>query len=1079
MKLCRHNFRASSLAAVSSLSSFATRGSDSATTGAAMATSAGPSGARTHGGGVAALITRLRTQHRAVSGAVSVVAVGVVALLLASPASADAPSHGFAFTYGDGEPTSATNVRDPYPVSFEVPEGVGHTRGDIAIDQRTGDLYVADPGNHRVEKFNSKGEFLLMFGKEVNKHGATEAEQGVCTAAPGEECQPGQPSIPSGSVFQHAFGAVSSIAVDESSGGYEDVYVYSTDDGVTGGAISKFDPSGHYVTSWGEEGRIGNTEPGFAGPLSQDFQSTGILAVGSTGNLYFSTVDQFVAFSQAGHEIHAPPLLESGKDGFENGVEDLLHIDAVGDFYETPGTSQVYEGSTAIYEFNPAGETLGQLTSKSLPTYGFAFDPALGDLYQNAEGEIEHYDPDCQPSELGCQPRDAFGAGHVFAGGAVQADLVVDGASGTVYLANPGTSDLAAFTPLTPAASTEPPTGLTETAATLHAEVGPETNEEDHGPITSCRFEYGLKPTYGLGTVPCLSDQLGHEEEEIGTPTNPIESLTDVHADLTGLPRLSNLPPNTEFHYRVLATNESGAVGIGRDEPFLTTRPPAIAGLSSREVTATSAHLSARVNPDGLQTACRFEYGTTTAYGHTAPCEPHEAIGSSQEDQSVEAHLKGLTEGVTYHYRLLAENELDAGHPVTSQDDTFAFLPPSCPNQVVREQTQSNYLPDCRAYELVSPPNAEGTQLFPGGPNTGYADDPSRFAYVGDFGTLREAGGSPLGNGDLYIATRTATGWTSHYVGLASGQAALDGGPPYGLIHYLPGTPPLAGVNNGATGPGQIQNEVFTDPGMADFLEFNDGNQGVGGFIESLENPTPIPSYAPYLFSAAGAFRERLPTNLGLISGARAALDCPTLEPVPGDVGDAYINTFNVCSSEATASPDLGHFVFSTQRAVFAPEGQLAAPGSVYDNEVASGTVLVASKLPSGSPIPAQPTDHAKEDILRVPALSADGSHILIAAGVTGGCGQATCPEPPCGSNPGSGAPCPLQPSQLYMRIDDATTIEIAPGHSVNYLGMTSDGSKVFFTSEEHLTAEDPDHGGASLFMWRSQKGRRKTARSP
>ena len=35
---------------------------------------------------------------------------------------------------------------------------------------------------------------------------------------------------------------------------------------------------------------------------------------------------------------------------------------------------------------------------------------------------------------------------------------------------------------------------------------------------------------------------------------------------------------------------------------------------------------------------------------------------------------------------------------------------------------------------------------------------------------------------------------------------------------------------------------------------------------------------------------------------------------------------------------------------------------------------------------------------------------------------------------------------------------------------MTPDGSKVFFTSEEHLTGEDPDHGGASLYMW-SEKG--------
>ena len=34
---------------------------------------------------------------------------------------------------------------------------------------------------------------------------------------------------------------------------------------------------------------------------------------------------------------------------------------------------------------------------------------------------------------------------------------------------------------------------------------------------------------------------------------------------------------------------------------------------------------------------------------------------------------------------------------------------------------------------------------------------------------------------------------------------------------------------------------------------------------------------------------------------------------------------------------------------------------------------------------------------------------------------------------------------------------------------MTSDGSKVYFTSEEHLTNEDLEHGGASLYMWSEQ----------
>ena len=53
----------------------------------------------------------------------------------------------------------------------------------VAVDG-DGAIYVVDTGNHRVQKFNSAGEFVLMFGGEVNK--TTNAN--VCTKASGDEC---------------------------------------------------------------------------------------------------------------------------------------------------------------------------------------------------------------------------------------------------------------------------------------------------------------------------------------------------------------------------------------------------------------------------------------------------------------------------------------------------------------------------------------------------------------------------------------------------------------------------------------------------------------------------------------------------------------------------------------------------------------------------------------------------------------------------------------------------------------------------------------------------------------------------
>jgi hypothetical protein len=59
------------------------------------------------------------------------------------------------------------------------------------------------------------------------------------------------------------------------------------------------------------------------------------------------------------------------------------------------------------------------------------------------------------------------------------------------------------------------------------------------------------------------------------------------------------------------------------------------------------------VNPRQSQvSACRFDYGTSTSYGSTAPCA--EDAGAGAGDVSVSAALGSLAPGTTYHYRLVA-----------------------------------------------------------------------------------------------------------------------------------------------------------------------------------------------------------------------------------------------------------------------------------------------------------------------------------------------------------------------------------------------------------------------------------------
>jgi len=85
-----------------------------------------------------------------------------------------------------------------------------------------------------------------------------------------------------------------------------------------------------------------------------------------------------------------------------------------------------------------------------------------------------------------------------------------------------------------------------------------------------------------------------------------------------------------------------------------------------------------------------------------------------------------------------------------------AFATEPCPNEQLRGETHSTELPDCRAYELVSPPFTNGQP-----PEGAKVDaDGSRVAFesLADFG---EAGLGESAEGALYVASRGSSGWSS------------------------------------------------------------------------------------------------------------------------------------------------------------------------------------------------------------------------------------------------------------------------------------------------------------------------------
>jgi len=899
----------------------------------------------------------------------------------------------------------------------------------LAVDSSNGNLYTGDSCADVVEDFEPSGAFV--------------------------------PPLWSGFVTSSSFAHLY-VATDISGGSASGrVYVSVSESGSFGGPIIKaFDPNHNEVNFEASEPYISGSE--ITGTTSGPFERLALVrvAVDANGDIYVvdqarEVVDEFEPSGKFVREFTGAGV-PGGGFGQLTGVavdptnEDVLIVDSNKD---------------VVDEFSPSGKYLGQLTGTTSPSLPFGEVP--GGIAVNSNGYV----------------------------------YVADHFRGVVDIFSPKT--------VLPKVTYETPTNPTPTSETVEANIDPNGG----GPVTECRVEYGTDRAYGLGSVPCSAEHFSalttvtaaftgltsettyhyrvvvsnangasNGQDHTFTPhwvpnltTEATTHLTNTSATLegsfigngdptkyyfqygtdtgygettpvedagspNGLTHLSTpimgLQPLVTYHYRVVATNTLGTT-YGQDRTFTTLTEPSIGGLSSSNVTATTAVLHATINPQGADTRYHFEYGSTTSYGGSATGSEGEITDNLFSEHAVEVQLTNLQAGVTYHFRVVAENPY--GTPA-SEDQTFGFHPPNCPNSHLRQISHSSSLPDCRAYELVSPSEAGGVTLYAQGPNSPVATNPSRFAFGGDLGAIPGAGDPPdTSKGDLYVATRTDQGWVTKYVGLSGTETYSTNGPP---------DEARSTSNLWSAGPAGVR----TDTSMDRFIDWNDGIPYVGKGGGPKLDP---PEFAPHVWAADDTALEEWPN-------------------LPGHAGSEVDPIFE-------QSADFTHFVFQT--------GSAPSLSLIDDNTVAH-TATEVSIAPGEGPIPIQPGDTTPDqESLRVPAVSTDGSHILIAARaepqehpmVRQGYGEDPCALEKTEQNIQEGYSdliCPLQPSQLYMRIDDAVTYEIAPGHAVRYLGETPDGSRVYFTSEEHLTGEDEGHGGASLYMW-SQQGEEENPPHP
>ena len=246
---------------------------------------------------------------------------------------------------------------------------------------------------------------------------------------------------------------------------------------------------------------------------------------------------------------------------------------------------------------------------------------------------------------------------------------------------------------------------------------------------------------------------------------------------------VSNSPLNPaarNLHYLFVPVPKASGSVLAFSPPAVTE--PEIVSSGASSIGETEANLRADIAPNGADTQYVFE---VEEEGSVSPRIVGEGTipGGSFEAQA-NAVVTGLSPGFAYRFRVHAENEIgfdDAEERFITYSDA-PLGSGTCPNQALRMGLSAG-LPDCRAYELVSPADTNGRTLV-GLPFTGdrfatlqASPQGGQVSFLLQGGVLPGTEGTGGFEGDPYLASRGTSGWTTAAVGIsgADSSSALFG----------------------------------------------------------------------------------------------------------------------------------------------------------------------------------------------------------------------------------------------------------------------------------------------------------------
>jgi hypothetical protein len=576
---------------------------------------------------------------------------------------------------------------------------------------------------------------------------------------------------------------------------------------------------------------------------------------------------------------------------------------------------------------------------------------------------------------------------------------------------------------------TQPADPVSAKEATLHGVLNP--------------TQPGEPGTYEFVYRQSASECQGGEEKRV---PEPAEGAIGAQGEAKEV-AITGLLPGTAYTACLLERNALGEPALGNPEMFTTlAEAPSIVSESVTTVEAAAVTFDASIDPGGAATSYHFEYLTEAQYdanGETftgAASTPLSGpIGSDNTDHSVAATTKGLTPGTTYHYRVLATNSESPTGGTPGPDKTFTTsaapntTAETCPNAQAREeQPYGSTLPDCRAYEMVSPLDKNGRGIFFVGSRASSSDESPAVTYVSQ-GSFSEPKGS--GNVSRYLSRREPEHdrWSLQNI-----------------------TPPITLLDTQTSAPFR---EVLFTPELSEGL--------------LLSQYTPLVEEEPEGYN-----------NLYVADLASSPVSYQTVTNVRAPNTPPYKEEIISAPAAAGASSDLSHVVFQSNANLTAgAKGEEQEKQHVY--EWAAGKLSQVDVTPTGTSFEGLDNVGAPGDFNEVNkgdawhAVSSSGLRVFFTASEfhDDEAGQLYVRENPMSaaedcSTPGDACTVEVSKSQKTNGTDPNVNPYTGLPNEAFYRDANAEGTRVFFTSRAELTNDaytgpesDPD-SAANLYEY-------------